>query len=334
MATLNTIDCSSILRNVGTVGCGFLPDVIRGGIFIPKGMTLNAAQIADLRNTLVTLANTDDQTQRIYPFGPFSDFTDNSEDTVYETTGYGDELFVREGQYRWQFRFKDANMCQHTALGTFTNRQDSFDLLLWDKTNAILGTTKQDAEGNDVLGGFALSSINRLKMVLNSGSAVAQSWIRVTLADESEFNSRPGIVIESDAPFSLDSTLKGLIDVKLTNVTPVGAGAGVKSIVAMAGCGGQNFGQLYATELADFNLYTATNVATGASIPVTAATVTPEGVIQLTLNSASPDYPAGTGKIRIGMVAPSALAAEDIETPDGARYEAGTVIVTAASPTT
>lgn len=333
MATLNSIDCSAILRNVGTGNCGFLPDVIMGAIFIPRGMTFNAEQIADWRNTLITLANADDKSQRIYPIGPFSDFTDNSEDTVYETTGYGDEAFVREGQYRWLFRLGKANMCLHSALATFINKEGQFDLLLWDKTNAVLGTTVQDANGRDVLGGFTLGSIGRPKMNMATGSTKAQSWIRVTLVDESQFNATPGIVVESDSPFNMTATLKGLIDIKLGDVTPVGAGAGSKSITLVAGCGSQNLAEMFPTELADFNLYTATNVATGLVIPVTAATIN-GGIVTLTLNAASPNYPSGTGKIRIGMVEPSELADAGLEDPDGTRYEAGTVVVTAASPTT
>lgn len=334
MATLNSIDCSSVLRNVGGVSCGFMPDVIMGVIFIPKGMTFNAAQIADWRNTLVSLANSDNPSQRIFPIGPFTDFTDNSEDTVRETTGYGDELFVREGQYRWQMRLAKANMCLHTALSTFINKEDSFDMLLWDKTSAVIGTTKQDEFGRDVLGGFALASLERPKLTLPTGSTKAQSWIRVTLQDESELNARPGIVIEYDSPFNMTSALKGLIDVKLSDVTPPSAGAGVKHIAAMAGCGAQNLAELFETELADFSLFTATNVATNAPIAITAATVA-NGVIELALDTLDPNYPSsGTGKIRIGMVAPSVLAAADIETPEGSRYEAIPVMVTAATPTT
>lgn len=333
MATLNSIDCSSVIRNVGTGDCGFMPGVIMGIIFIPRGMTFNAAQIADWRNTLVTFTNSDDKSQRIYPIGPFSDFTDNSEDTVYETQGYGDEDFVREGQYRWLFRLAKPSICLHTALSTFINKQDQFDALLWDKSNATIGTTKQDADGRDVLGGFDLGSINRPKMNMATGSTNAQSWVRITLTDESQFNATPGIVIESDSPFNMTSTLQGLIDIKLGNVTPVGAGAGSKSITLIAGCGSQNLAEMFATELADFNLYTATNVATGLNIPITAATIN-GGIVTLTLNAASPNYPAGSGTIRIGMVAPSELADAGLETPGGIRYEAGTVVVTAASPTT
>lgn len=329
MATLNGLSCGSSILNTGIVSCTFDLKEVIGSILIPKGKTYTKEEIATWQASLIADANADAKKERIYPIGRFEAITDNSEDAVSETLGYGGQYFLRDGQYRFQFRVLNGSKCFHTQLRSFTGQENKFDILFVDKQQAVMGTIVIDkTTGEPTLGGYTLSQIYVPKVKFPDGSAGAMYLINFILADESQLNDRFGFVKEETEPFDVLKEVLGMLDISLQNLTPSGATAGTKTIALLSGCGSQSLVDLFATELAAPSLWKVTNAATGGDITVTSVTAAASGFI-LVLDTSDTDYPTGTQQLSITLVTPSALAAADVVSPEGNKFEAQTIKIAA-----
>lgn len=329
MATINGLSCGSSILNTGVPACTFDPKEIIGAILIPKGKRFTASDVDNFKSTLISLANADDKKTRIYPIGRFEAITDNSEDVVSQTLGYGSEYSIRDGQYRVQFQVVNGSKCFHTQLRSFKGQENRFDVLFIDKQQAIMGTIVIDStSGEPTLGGYDLSQIYVPKMKFADGSNMAMYEIKFSLTDEAQLNDRFGFVLESDEPFDVLKEVLGILDVNLQNLTPSGATAGEKTIATMSGCGGQSLVDLFATELASPSLWVVKNASTGGDVTVTAVTAVAAG-FKLTLDTSDTDYPTGTQKLSIALAAPSVLSAADVVSPEGNTFESQTIKIPA-----
>jgi len=329
MATINGLNCGSNILNTGIPACTFDPKEFIGAILVPKGKRFTASEVADWQNTLQTLANADDKKTRIYPIGRFVAVTDNSEDVVNETLGYGDEFAIRDGRYKWTFRVKNGSKCFHTQLRSFKGQENKFDVLFIDKQQAVMGTIIIDqTTGEPTLGGYDLSQIYVPKAKIADGSNSAMYEINFNLADEGQFNDRFGFVLETDQPFDVLKSVLGMLDVSIQNLTPSGAPAGTKTLALLSGCGSAALVDLFATELSSPSLWVVKNASTGAAITITSVTPSSVGFV-LVLSTSDPDYPTGGQQLAISLAAPSVLATADVISPEGNKFESQTIKIAA-----
>src|ERR1700761_5964338 len=121
MATVSTLQCVAGERNTGLDACVLDPKNIKGGFFCPPGYVIPATAFANggLLQQLKNDAMNDSKALRIFPFGNFADFKDNSEKPVEEKLGYGDVGTVRDGIYDHQYRFRIGGLLLSNRLRSF-----------------------------------------------------------------------------------------------------------------------------------------------------------------------------------------------------------------------
>lgn len=150
MAKINSIQCSTTLKNTGICDCIFDPKLITGGIFVPPGTVLTQAQIDAIQATLEGLVQAP-KGSRIFPFQGFVAVVDNTEEPTFQTFGYGTAEPVREGRYNWVFQFRSGGLILSNNLRSFNNAK--YDVIFIESQNTLIGTRKKDVNGADGLAG-------------------------------------------------------------------------------------------------------------------------------------------------------------------------------------
>jgi hypothetical protein len=314
MAELNKTNCLITKSNTGTGNCPLDLKKIIGSIELPRGRVLTKAELATLKTTLsaLILAAPGD---RIYPIGPFDAVTDNTEDPTFQTLGYGLQVPVRDGNYSWTFQYTKGGLCLSNKLRSRVNSYGDF--LYFDDQNILFGTKGIDADGADGLAGVPISVFYPYPWKANDGSNVTAYRLRTDF--KPEFVNEYIAYVQADFPLS---TLVGLQNINLE--VAAGPATGVVQIKALTGCGGENLYDLYSTELAAAALWQAYRADTGAVLTITSVAVN-AGIkaFTVTLDVTDTDYVALTaaGKVKLGLVAPTALAAADIVGYDGIPVE-------------
>ncbi len=189
--------------NLGLARCAKLPGMIKGMITTPESFLATAIEAVDptfWQDALLDVAGT-----RIYLWPDFVNFTDNSEQPVYETTPLS-VLAVRDGRYNFRFEVKE-NLCLHKAM--FTHRAVSGRVFFIDDQNQLIGT--EDDDGNFL--GFSVALLHTEKLMFSNGTVSTKSPIVVVLRDSQELDLHGALV---DAAFV--NTLARLTDVTLTIV--------------------------------------------------------------------------------------------------------------------
>lgn len=298
---LNQIECANNYRNVGFGTCVFDPKLIAGAILFPEDRTFTDAEVADMQATLIAAAKADSKTARAYPIHNFEELTDNTEDPVIQTKGYGKKSVVRDGDYDWTFQFSDGALCLLTALQTFNG---ATPFLFYDKKNRLIGTTK----------GGKLSTISpqffhAYPWKPATGDAAAQYILRFVFNAE-YINQKLGF---ADAGFDI-SEVEGLKDLSLV-VNSYDENTGVANITVQTLCNSTNiYSSAYKTALQSSSLWKPYNKETGEEITVSSvAGVDGSRTFNVTISTGDSDYPTAGGTIVWKLAAPSVLSAADIE---------------------
>lgn len=248
MEGLNKIFCGSDVKNTGICECFFDPKLITGAIFVPKNKVFTSTELLDA-NIAATLAAAvlAAQASRIYPFQPFEAVTDNTEDPIRQTFGYGTVKTVREGKYNWAFQFLNGGLNLSNALRTFNGLIGKYAVIFIESQNNLIGTSKLDANGDWGLAGIPMSDIYTRPWRPSDGTNVTNYT--------TEFSFDPIYINEKIAfkKVSVDSyllaDLAGLEDVKLTLVDATEGGTEIE-VSAESDCGSTNFFDLYDSEMA------------------------------------------------------------------------------------
>lgn len=305
MPKLNELVCATNLKNTGFGSCVIDPGKIMGAIRVPKDKVFTQTELDALRATLDAARLAASKSNRIFPIHNFRAVTDNSEDTVYQTLGYGAQVPIRDGNYRWTFQYTDGALC--LSLGLRSHNFQSTSWLFYDDKNLILGWRKLDATG----AAYGLAGIpatfHANKWKVNDGANVAAYTVYFDM-DPQYLNDYLGFV---QADFAV-SEITGLQNINL--VQSGASAAGVIKLLAKTGCDGSNLYDLYSTELAAAAAWTAINMSTGAAITISTVAADPNiKGFTITLDNTDPDYPAsGTGQVTINLVDPTALDALDV----------------------
>lgn len=274
--------------NLGLAKCAKLPGMFKGMITTPAAFKATPAEATDptfWQDALLAPSST-----RIYLWPDFVNFTDQSEQAVYENTPLA-VMAVRDGRYMFKFEIKE-NLCLHKAM--FSHRAISGRVFFLDDQNQLFGT--EDADGNFV--GFSIMLLHTEKLMISNGTVSTKSPIYVVLRDNLEVD-RDGALVDA----SFVNNLARLTDVTLTIVGNPTASSLVVDVKVT--CDDTAVSGLV---LADFSLLTNAGVA--QTTPPTSVVESGATPGRYTLSKvAGTDWVDGT----LDLVIPSALSIEGYE---------------------
>lgn len=248
MEGLNKIFCGSDVKNTGICECFFDPALIDGAIFVPLKKVFTEAELSDLliQTTLETAARTT-KADRIYPFGPFEAITDNTEDPIRQTFGYGTVKTVREGKYNWLFQFTNGGLNLSNSLRSFNGLTGKYGWLLRESKNTLIGTSKKDVNGNWGLAAVTLADYYARPWKPSDGTNVTNYGVEVSF-DPIYINEKIAFKRVSIDSYLL-SEFVGLEDIVLTLVEAVEGGTTIE-VSAATDCGSTDVYDLYSEEMA------------------------------------------------------------------------------------
>lgn len=296
MAGLNRIICGQAGANTGTGACVLTLGGVVGGFLVPSSFALSASDLASETALLAALntARLAPKASRIYPLPAIVTPTDNSEENVEQTFGYGGIATVREGKYNWMFQYVEGGICVSNALRKF-NSQKNY-IILFDQYGTLFGM-----KSGTSMKGIPLEMFWADKWKINSGSEIMGTSFRVVF-DAKYVNDMIGFMKTSDIDLS---SVKGLYNVALKNGVRA---LGVLKLTATYGCGGDDLYDLFSAEIANVAAWVVTNTTTGAIIDITSVAV--DANIKgwtVTVDTADPDYSATIGQLTVSLAAPSVL---------------------------
>lgn len=277
---INQVNCAQGGANTGVGDCFFDVKNFRKGFIVPKDFKLTEAQLATPELALAALQDAvkaDSPSQRVYPTPSIETFTNNSEDVVTQTLGYGTPVVVRDGKYVFQFQYLRGGLCVSNALRKFNSR--SVRMIWVDASGTLIGTRV----GNEIHG-IPLEFYAR-PMSPNDGTNVTVYSYQVTF-DPVYINENVGFIPMNLADLLM---LEGLQNV---NIIKSSRNAAVLKVKTLAGCSQVNLFAEYGTELADVAMWSAKQ--NGKVVPIASVAVDDniEG-FTVTLDTTDPDYVAG-----------------------------------------
>ena len=287
MNTFSPIACTTILSNTGLATCYFTPKNIGGAILIPAGTTYTQAQQAALLTVLQDATQANSITSRIFPVKKFKAFEGAGTENVINTDAQGGKTKVRQGKYGFIATYVNGGMDLHTAMMSFDDQQDAFDILFIDTKNNGLFGTKRGTNGNE-LGGFSMELIDVMNLTMNDGTNETMYKVGFYLEDPDEINFRPAFY-GFPKSVSVINSLNGLL-----NINPVIHTANVAGLIKIKLYSGEtDLADVYSTELATASLYDAVNVKTQGAITVTSVTyVAATKTFNIQLDATDADYTA------------------------------------------
>lgn len=300
MSLLNFKACNLAGGNTGSGDCFIEPKNLAGGFLVPSGFELTAEQMASPESTLAALvaaANNDNPALRIYPLPEIVALTDNSEDPVFETLGYGVPVPVREGNYNWQARFTRGGVCTLKQLQKFNGSGKK--VMVFD-AEGLLIATKVGTSAK----GIPLHYFYADKWKVNDGTANLQLFYRLSF-NPSYINQNIGFV-ELDYGSLADIT--GLQNINITLAAP--RAANVITVKVTTGCSGLDLYDQYSTELAAVGNFIVTEGGSGITITSVAVDANLKA-FTITLDAADPDYDSA-GPFVVSLAAVSVLTAAGI----------------------
>lgn len=281
MSILNTATCSTFGGNTGASDCSFDIKALKKGFLVPNSFVLTEAQLASTATVLAALtaaANNDIPALRIYPLPETVLFTDNSEDVVTQTLGFGIAVVVRDGRYNFTFQFLRGGLCLSKQLRRFNG--GGYRWLGIDDSGALIGTKVGTG-----LKGVPLDQFYASPAKINDGTNITAYTYRLTM-DPAFINEGVGFVAMNYADVA---NISGLQNVNVKSLSRVG---GVLGIKLTAGCAETDLYDIYATEFADPTNFVATQNGAVVNILSVAANPNTKGWI-VTLDTADADYQAG-----------------------------------------
>lgn len=305
MAILNTRVCTAAGGNTGIADCSLTLQNILAGFLVPSSFELTNANLASASTALAALqaaASNDNPLLRIYPLPEVVGMTDNTEDVVLQTLGYGAPVPVRDGKYNLQFQYTRGGNCVSNQLRKFNGL--NYKVIFIDAAGVLFGTKVGTS-----LKGIPLDYFYASPFRFNDGSNITNLGYRMT------FN--PTYINENLGFISLN-----LADVLAINglqnaVVTLGAAraTNVIKVKVLTGCSGTDLYDTYSAELANVARWVVTYNGLNITITSVAVDANIKGWT-ITLDAADPDYNAA-GPFAVNLAAPSVLAAAGVTGYEG-----------------
>lgn len=283
MATLiNYKNCEEgSLKGTGVQGCKVDTAIPNGFILVPKTWELDS-----LTETFDNDYIKDKiQKREFHPLLNAFDFTDNSEETVFQTSGNtGIKSAVRKGKVEFDFMYQNG-LCWSNAISTFDSFQRYDVILSWD--NGVFGFA-QKSDGVTLTGlDLGLLDVSSFKNA--NGSEKGTTSIKIQLVNSDQYNKNMVLLELSENGVDY-SDINGILDAKMTASTVVDTDATINvSVVDYCNNGIQVLG----LSVSDFKI-------TGKII---GASTYNETTKQYELTGISPAFSTGeTFKVSLGGV--------------------------------
>jgi hypothetical protein len=221
--TINGVDCAIELKGTGLPACvqelgnpvGFFKTSINWS-FDPETETFDLSYI-----------QTQIQNGNFVPFLESFNFTDNSEETVFQTSQSGNESKVRSGKAKVQFDFQKG-LCWHTSAYTHNKSQLSI-IYIW--SNGVFGVNYNETTG--LVKGQRANYLDVGTFTNNDGTNQFTTPIMIQFRNTDEYNANMATIKATD--FTLDD-IKGAIDVTIKVPTPPVDTENTIQFTAFAGC--------------------------------------------------------------------------------------------------
>lgn len=209
---LSNPNCVDKAGNTGIPECAIDPKEIVGAILVPASLVFTSTDIetTGIVSVLQTKSLLEALDTRVYPIWNFEELTDNSEDIVKATRGYGNTIVTRDGKYNWAFTFTDGGVMYNKSLRKFNYAQDR-KVVFVDNKNRLWMTS----DGSTGARGFALDYVHTKPWKANDGSTPTTYMIEFGLSKASEMNDD---VVFIDTQEQLNEVLKGILDVELVEI--------------------------------------------------------------------------------------------------------------------
>lgn len=272
----NIISCNTANSNTGIPQCSFDFGTIEKFMLIPKGTKFTQTHVQTLFSVLngssvAGSAQNATESLRGYPIGKFINIEDKSTETTTTSTGYGSMILGKKGKFHFEWEYKNGGMNYDIMLTTFEGAQDTYDVLLFDKTaNAVIGTTPDANASSYVLQGLSLDLII-CPLPKLSADGVTTHKIGLIFSDANE-------LMQSMAYYVLPTSQKvnnivGLRNLEL-NIHTSFTGTTGKIRITTDG-GAVDLYDTYGSTLAGLNAnWAVVNNNTGATLTITSITAT------------------------------------------------------------
>lgn len=305
MSVINQIPgCYSFGPNLGFSACQYVPGIVKGLLFVPKGATITAANAANLQSYINSKLNDTNPALRWHLAMGFQGVESQNEDAVVFTYPSRKKQTIATEVRGARFQL-DNSFCQYRNLYEWNaGAWKGYDV--FEVTDTVLEGATGKTGNNLVVIGRAISHFWVEMRTYATYSDPEQFFVQIQYADASQSVTSVGQLPLSDpnGPFTL-ATTNGVQDVLLAN--PVNGAAGVYTVTLLTGCGGINFANIYGTTLVTAG-FTAANGTTGAAITITSAAASGLNAVTgvystytVTLNLADPDYPTVGLPITLGL---------------------------------
>ena len=303
---LNNFPCVLLGANTGFGSCTIDIKNIVGAIIVPAGTSFSQTQTltAAAFITAMITATSNPKATRAYPIHDFAEIKDGSESAVSEKLGYGEDLIVRDGNYKWQFRIIKGGFCLSKALRQFNNV--NVDVFFVDANNLGIGQRLVSSTGVITFTGIPQYQVYQEPIKINDGSKGTMYMQNFSFLGN-VFDSFGGIQL-NPGDFK---QIQGLQTVVLASA---GARvAGVSLATAAFSCGGGDVGATYPTQLNVATLWRLQDATTGtfydpatgiSSVAYSSLT----GIFTITANTSDPAYNVGN-PVNISLAPASVLDA-------------------------
>lgn len=191
--------CKTKQRNTNAGRCQYGTSLFRRAIIVPDGTEFTGSNFDEWLMEMIHAAN---PSQRAYPMPQFTGVTDNSEDVVTTTNGYGQSKILRDGAISFTQNYA-KNTCLSSRLTDF-NDGVTRGVYFLDSAGRVWGTKGK----NGGVKAFSASIFCKGEGVPMADSEV-EPTIRYDLKDIDEWNRKEDVQTELAV-----SDIEGLEDVE------------------------------------------------------------------------------------------------------------------------
>jgi hypothetical protein len=324
MARITGLNCAT-RKTKGTAipDCAYKFGWWKAFIFVPKGFRATSADLLAFKLFLQGKALNDTYANRVHIIKTFHTVERLYGERKSVTLGDGTTRQTNDATAGWRAQFDNGGNCYQMAVQSFSGKEGSFDLLIVDHNNTIIGTEYFNEATNEYeLKGLTLAEIYVPIPEIGTPDDINRNIIEVVLQSAREELFTSPWVVNND--WNVLDEIEGINDVFLEILSTTGADQEVIDVVPTSGCGGINLAETFGASLANIARWVARNRETGAAITIVSATLAATGQSYIvTLDPVDPDYPVADGHIDLRLAAPSVLSLAGVEwyeTPEAAGY--------------
>lgn len=191
MATsaMNKILSTSGYMNTATPTKSFDFSKCLSFMFIPKGKKLTKAECLTMYTTLNALAQNNTESLRGYPIQDMLGIENKSDDvTINSASNFGGKALGAPGSIHYLWKYTKGGMNREALLATFVDRQDEFDVILFDEVKQTVVMTKSTSSSYEAQG-FSLDLIYQGVPKISDGSADTEHYLGLCFSDIMEFRN-------------------------------------------------------------------------------------------------------------------------------------------------